>query len=235
MSRLRVSTDARHSTTLHGAGGTVTHRDAAIDHFELGGYEFIEPNVTVGDFGGSSFDVPDGIVGASIPSGYDAEFDLAAGHVVLWQGNNCASAQPQWTGAWSRVPASLVNGGLLTFPIAVNGHPLRALLDTGADLATIDSASAAEAGIGASLLAGDRLVTSTGVDGRPLIGRVHRVADITIGGLHIWNAFVRISPLAVRNADALFGVSLMRGLRVWASYGTGQIFFQSVSAQGSGP
>ena len=225
---LRLPEDRRHTTIMHGIGGTSTAHDLIIQRFELGDTELPQSGAAVMNLPTVPLVDPPlaGVIGGQILSGYDVEFDFAARRVRLWQRSGCDTAAPAWQGAYASVNLERSTGSLVTVPVTINGQTLRALLDTGALTTTVSIDAAGRLGLTAAALAGARTAVSRGADGNDVFTHVARLHSVAIGSAHRTDMPVLVAPVHVPFADIMLGADFFQHHKLWIAYAAQRAFVQ---------
>lgn len=79
-----------------------------------------------------------GLIGQDIMTGYDVEFDFAAGRFQMFMPDNCSVPPVTWThGPYAEVPLTVWPDGHVTLPATLDGAAVDATLDTGSPRSTI--------------------------------------------------------------------------------------------------
>ena len=156
-----------------------------------------------------------GLLGASLLSRFDLEFDVPGARLALWTPDDCP--MPRGTS----LPMEVSRAGEAFIPVRINGQSLLALVDTGSRPTILSEATARRLGIAAPPSAN----TAPGVDGTRLpIG--HTRVRLTLGDAPPTDTPISIAPLQLDRGDMLLGLDQIahrplrllyaRGLAVFA-------------------
>lgn len=181
-----------------------------------------------------------GLLGAEILHQYDVEIDIPAGRLTLWKPGSCGEVAPPWQDAPDPIPIDLDDGAHVLVPFKVQGVTLHGVLDTGSGALAITAGAAYRAGLTEESLAEDIQIRGTGVNDRGWTGHLHRFGDVRFGGIVFHGVPTEVIPsnVAMRNdaligSDALIGLPLLEGARLFISYRSKTLFVQSGKAYGA--
>jgi predicted aspartyl protease len=233
MLALRLQTDRRRHTTIHGAGGTFTTQNALLQSFEIGGMAMLDQSTAVGPLPSMQGVVlkASGLLGADWLTDFDVELDLPHRRMALYRAEGCGDDTVPWQGRKTSVPVRLYGRGLVILSVELDGQPVTALLDSGANFSELSEVAAARIGIDALALAQGQSGRSTGMDGAIMTTHRHRFGRFRIGTTSYANPEIAIGSLHVALADMLLGADWLRTNRVWISYATRRVTIQSVRMQ----
>lgn len=225
--RLGVTTRYDFVRSMRGIGRSVRTGDARLASMRLGGLPIDYPRALVGEV---TFPLkgatPDGLLGASLLSGFDLDLDMPHRRLDLYAPTQCPDIRPPWRTR----SVSLQTTRSLTehpfFPITINGRQLTATLDTGAQRTVIAARSAAAAGIGLDSVNGGVALNTQGAAGELVPARLITSHVVAVGGVRL-NGPVLIVPAALpRDIDALVGFDFLLQHRVYLSYGSRRLFVE---------
>lgn len=187
--------------------------------------------LTVGPLPQSAFASHDiaGLLGADFLGGFDLDLDMPRGRLSVYRVTGCAAPSLgrllPWPTSHTTLAASAPIRDVLTFPVELDGVPLRAEIDTGSAIGLLTASGIDRMGLSAAALAHDPGGSVRGVGRFAVVMHRHRFGTLEIGGERIaapavWAAAVHVLPIV----DLLVGGDWLRGRRVWFSYATSQIF-----------
>ena len=223
---------------LSGFGGeTLPVRAGHLRMLDFAGMEVPDREMPMHDFSGVP--APDGgaiagLLGADLLDLFDVELDPAAGKLALWRLAGCHDIAPlHWTGDYASIPMRRTGDKQLKIPIWLDGADLEATLDTGAPDLYLSRAAALQAGATSQRLAQDPLIETGGIAG-VAPRRRHRFDMLLVGRDEYHNVHALVSEApphggsSIDQVDALLGLPILLGHRVWLSYGTGTLFLQKL-------
>ena len=114
-------------------------------------------------------------------------------------------------------------------PAVLDGRPVEALLDSGARSRIVSRRAALASGVEAAVLDGEAGGLTSGIDGHEVVYHWHRFHSLQIGGEVASDPVLTVTPIDGPFA-MLLGADWFEQHRVWVSYGTDRLFFQSVAA-----
>lgn len=202
-------------TRVDGTGGSTIARVVRLPGLRLGGVAMPDQVAPVIALPGTLAADPPlaGLLGASLLSLFDLEFDLPAGRMALWP-QGC----PAPRGLSLAIELSPAREVLV--PVRVNGQPLLALLDTGSRATILSAAAARRLRLDAPVSAN----TAAGVDGARLpIG--HTRMQLAFGDEPPADTPVSIAPLQLDRGDLLLGLDQLGRRRFWIRYAAGVVVF----------
>ena len=166
-----------------------------------------------------------GLFGGDFLANYDVEIDLPAHRVGFYaEQEHCGRHIVSWNGPFHEQPLDLERQTEVAFPILVDGRHTDVQLDSGATRTVLTSDDGAAAGATGAAMAGDRRQVTVGVDGNPVVARMHRFNDVAIGPEHLSPAFILVSDVP----RSLLGADFLRTHRVWISYRHEMLYIQRV-------
>jgi len=139
---------ALEGVTLYGVGGSDASDRVVVDDFQLGTLKVHKAQFFVA---GREIGAAAGVLGESLLSRWDAEFDFAHGAVRLFQPKGCSGDQVvYWGGSYSVSP--LQGGGegedgMIKTVLELNGHKTLAWWDSGSSLSIVTTDAAKLAGV----------------------------------------------------------------------------------------
>lgn len=224
--RLALPADPHARTTLRGIGGDIVTQNARINAFEIAGQEWQAMSIATGHLARRFQEDPPvvGLLGADRLSDFDVELDIPDGKMTLWNVSNCQGDFVRWNRPHYRIPLTRHSPNLMVARVDLDGHPVTALIDWGATTTTVTRPVALDIGVTAEMLAKDRAGTTRGVDLVENEVRLHKFAEMRIGGEKFRDVGVAVSDLHLPNVSMLLGVDFWRSRRVWLSYATRQLF-----------
>ena len=210
---------------LTGIGGTRTTDFAYIGDLELGHGHARDFDLPIGpNFTDSGRDLPTlGLFGADFMSDYDVDFDLPHHHFGMSDLAGCGGAIQPVAAPYFEVSFRLV-GTAIGIEIQLNGVPVEADLDSGSSETYITEIDAARAGVTADMLANDKVIHPSGVDGFPVKGHLHRFGSLELGAESLKNFPLEVASSAV--GITLLGEDFLRLNRIWISYPHRTLFIQ---------
>jgi hypothetical protein len=172
------------------------------------------------------------LLGLDVLSQYDLDVDLPKKTVTLYEGGVCKGRLPPLQGEIIQINAvrpivdTRARGDnfkpFMMIPIALDGATTFALLDTGAAGTMITAAFAEKAGVTHEMLANDKSIKVTGVNGsQPAF--LHRFEELAIGRELFENPMIQV-------VDGKLPVSFILGddyfarHRVWFNFAADRIF-----------
>jgi predicted aspartyl protease len=228
MAEYHLPEDARRTTTIHGAGGTIVTHNAMVRSFGIGGLELIDQSTSVGPLPipqGASMRAA-GLVGADWLRSFDVELDLPHRRMALYRVSGCDGDYLPWQGKRTSVIAQIYHQGLVLLPVEVDGQRLTAMLDSGANNTMLTETAAARIGVEPATLTRGATGHATGVDGAVTTTHRHRFDRLRIGDIAYANPSISIGAFRFTGADMLLGADWLRTHRVWISYASHHVAFQ---------
>ncbi|MGR4870562.1 aspartyl protease family protein [Variovorax sp. LARHSF232] len=175
-----------------------------------------------------------GIVGASLLSRYDVEFDFPAQRLNLYKVKNCdrgSALFKPWRQPYDSVVLEVSPRHILSLPVVVDGKPLTMALDTGATFSTITFDAAVKLGLDIDRLkAKAPRSTSYGVSGSPIDNFTQRFGRVQIGQSAYGAVPLRVAGIHVKPYDGILGLDFLRSRKVWVSYATQQLLVERTPA-----
>ncbi|HVO46585.1 MAG TPA: aspartyl protease family protein [Steroidobacteraceae bacterium] len=137
---------ALEGVTMYGVGGSDATDRVVVEGFQLGTLKVHDAQFFVA---GRGIGAAAGVLGESLLSRWDAEFDFAHGAVRLFQPKGCSGDQVvYWGGSYSVSPLQDVGeGSMIKTVLELNGHKTLAWWDSGASLSTVTTDAARLAGV----------------------------------------------------------------------------------------
>lgn len=180
----------------------------------------------------------DGLVGGSVLSHYDVEFDFAHAKVNLFSQDHCPGAVVYWTKSnYAAVPMQIDKEWHITVPVTVNGKQMTAIVDSGAadsvmsletarDLFGIDAKDPAMKVVGSAAING---VARTQIYRYPF-------STLTLEGVTVNNPEIDLVSRAsfFRNYSGpqlVLGVGILRQLHVYIAYKEQVLYATPAEAQ----
>jgi predicted aspartyl protease len=211
---------------LHGLAGTLQTSEVELRSFTVGDVAIPWRRVRVAPVNVANvFSGPlDGVLGADSLSSFDVDLDLPGHRMALYEKQTCPGAAPAWTEPYTRINAGRSRGDHLFFPVQLDGHRTDAFVDTGSQFTVLSTQAALALGVGATVLARDRVATVRGAAAEQLAAHVHRFSQLEIGTETIRNPEIIVTDVRLSDADLVLGIDFLRPRRIWLSYGSQQIF-----------
>jgi len=211
---------------LHGLAGTLQTSEVELRSFTVGDVAIPWRRVRVAPVNVANvFSGPlDGVLGADSLSSFDVDLDLPGHRMALYEKQTCPGAAPAWTEPYTRINAGRSRGDHLFFPVQLDGHRTDAFVDTGSQFTVLSTQAALALGVGATVLARDRVATVRGAAAEQLAAHVHRFSQLEIGTETIRNPEIIVTDVRLIDADLVLGIDFLRPRRIWLSYGSQQIF-----------
>ncbi len=223
--RFKLASASDRFTWITGIGGTALTHFASIHSLELGHGHVRNLDLPITGMTNISnrSQLPMlGMFGADFMSNYDVDIDLPRHHFGMYKLADCGMIQPVET-PYFTMPFHL-EGTAIKVELKLNGVPVDAQLDSGAATTMVTEDDARHAGVTQDMLAADRSIGLTGVDGSPVQGGWHRFASLEIGNERLNNFRLAVAPSAVD--ITLLGDDFLRYNRVWISYPLQTLFIQ---------
>ena len=211
---------------LHGLAGTLQTSEVELRSFTVGDVAIPWRRVRVAPVSVANvFSGPlDGVLGADSLSSFDVDLDLPGHRMALYEKQTCPGAAPAWTEPYTRINAGRSRGDHLFFPVQLDGHRTDAFVDTGSQFTVLSTQAALALGVGATVLARDRVATVRGAAAEQLAAHVLRFSQLEIGTETIRNPEIIVTDVRLSDADLVLGIDFLRPRRIWLSYGSQQIF-----------
>ena len=211
---------------LHGLAGTLQTSEVELRSFTVGDVAIPWRRVRVAPVNVANvFSGPlDGVLGADSLSSFDVDLDLPGHRMALYEKQTCPGAAPAWTEPYTRINAGRSRGDHLFFPVQLDGHRTDAFVDTGSQFTVLSTQAALALGVGATVLARDRVATVRGAAAEQLAAHVHRFSHLDIGTESIRTPEIIVTDVRLSDADLVLGIDFLRPRRIWLSYGSQQIF-----------
>lgn len=222
--RLNLPTDARHLTTVQGAGGTIQTHNVLLDSLDIAGNHFTHlsvPVIAIPDHPGVA-----ALFGANILSNYDLEFNFPQKTLTFYRVQNCESIFPSWQQPYQQINITVTRSKLILMQVELDGHLLTGLFDTGAYSERLNMAAIVNAGLVPDFLAPDPLKKNTGVAGT-FEGHFHQFSWLKIGDEKFTDPQIGVFNEPTAFEDILIGEDYMSGRRFWLSYSTNTLFVQT--------
>jgi predicted aspartyl protease len=232
--RLNILHDFDHAAQVGGVGGA----DSAlfigqVDALSVGGAQFAKLSLPIVAFPERDWQNHPlaGLLGADILANFAVDVDIAGGHLALWRETGCDNEPPPWDDNATPIAIELDPSNHIQVPLKVDGVTLNALLDTGAGGFVLTQRAGMRAGVTDDALDSDPEIHGTGVNNRPWSGHLHRFHDVRFGQARFTNVMAALMPSrniaqydALIGADALVGMTLLSGTRIWISYHTKSLY-----------
>jgi len=180
----------------------------------------------------------DGLVGGSVLSKYDVEFDFAHARFNLFSQEHCPGAVVYWTkSAYAAVPMQIDREWHITVPVMLNGKPITAVIDSGAaesimplevarQLFGIDMKDPKLKSIGAAAM---NNVSRTAIFRYPF-------SSITLEGVTVNNPEIDLVPQNSMfsmpgGPQLVLGIGILRQLHVYIAYKEQVLYVTPAEAQ----
>ncbi len=202
-------------TRVYGTGGSTLARVVHLPGLRLGGVAMPDQVAPVIPLPGTLTADPPlaGLLGASLLSLFNLDFDLPTGRIALWS-QDCPAPRGL------SVPMELSPAREVLIPVRANGQPLLAVLDTGSRATILSVAAARRLRLDAPVSAN----TAAGVDGARLpVG--HSRMQLALGDESPVDTPVSIAPLQLDRGDLLLGLDQLGRRRFWIGYAAGVVVF----------
>jgi predicted aspartyl protease len=237
--RLNILHDFDHAAQVGGVGGA----DSAlfigqVDGLTVGNAQFAKLSLPIVAFPERDWQNHPlaGLLGADILANFAVDVDIAGGHLALWRETGCDNEPPPWDDNATPIAIELDPSNHIQVPLKVDGVTLNALLDTGAGGFVLTQRAGMRAGVTDDTLDSDPEIHGTGVNNRPWSGHIHRFHDVRFGPARFTNVVAALMPSrniaqydALIGADALVGMTLLSGTRLWISYHTKSLYILPAS------
>lgn len=218
--------DPKRSGAALGSTGYAKTSTVIIDWMELGSIRLDRLSVPTAALQRDGANpVIGGILGGSVLSRFDIDYDQPASRLTLYQVKGCLFPAPPWDRPYQTLKGSVYQARLRV-PVAVDGHTLMALVDTGAEILSVTHGSLYQLGLGEGILANDLTRHVTGVGGSTVTLPYHRFASIQIGDETFHGGMAIIQEYPILGANMLIGEDYMKERRLWLSYTSGMMFVQ---------
>jgi predicted aspartyl protease len=237
--RLRLPQDRRKKIGVYGIGGEMKAAHPLIAHsFQLGGSRWENYQLTTVNFapGRKSMPgTPEGLLGIDLLSAFELEFDFPNRVLTLYTSKNCSGNFVPWAGKFDAIQGKRQLDGQLFIPVSLNRTSgnlnrvaINAVIDTGSSRSSIGIDTAHDVGVQEEELRSDRPGRFFGVSGIPVQAYEHHFDSFTVGQTTYHQAPVFIQDESFGVTQMLLGMDLLRWRKVWVSFGTEQVFLQSV-------
>jgi predicted aspartyl protease len=220
----RIEFDRR----MRGIAGALPTREVELRSFTIAGVAIPWRRIAVASITTASVTL-DGLLGADVLSYFDVDFDLAHNRIALYEQQSCPVAAPDWPQPYVGIRTGRSANDYLFFPVQLNGRGIGAIVDTGAPRTAISTKTALALGVTEAALAQDRSIRIRGSAGEQLTARIHRFAQLEVGGEITRSPEIIVIDLNLPDADLVLGVDFLRTRRIWFSYGSRQIFLKRVT------
>ena len=231
----RLERDTHRSTDLIGAGGaSVRVDDVLVSQLRLGNLSTGELSLPVGKLPGPLPDVQPplaGLLGLDVLASYDLDIDRPRGTVDIYLRSGCDGTAPPWPGRATRVGLLGANDNLVLLPVRIDGQTLLAIVDTGARRTMLSAAAGRRLGLANPATSTAAVISTEGVDERSVDARLHRFADVEIGGHVFHDVRLAVSAADLPIGDLLLGEDFFRAHRFWFSPSTATAFIASGPAK----
>jgi predicted aspartyl protease len=223
---MHLLTDPNHTSSALGSTGYTKTSNAVIDWMELGSIRLDRLSVPTASLKPDGANpVIGGILGGSILSRFDIDYNQPALELSLYQVKGCLFPEPPWERPYQTLNGSVYQARLRV-PVSVDGHSLMALVDTGAEILSVARGSLYQLGLGEGILANDLTRNVTGIGGGTVVLPYHRFASIQIGDEVFRGGMAIIQDYPILGASMLIGEEYMAERRLWLSYSSGRMFVQ---------
>ena len=240
------------STVFSGVGGVRRADVAEVPLFDFDGFRLKALAMPVMPVDAPKFDILPvaGVLGTSILSVFDVDMDFPGQTMTLFARASCDEIAPPWSPPYSRVQlialpnnlrerlhddvASAANVGHrgsvslnqahVMVDVGVNGRTLRALLDTGSTFTSLTPEAAEAAGVRAPH--NPLAIKVSGADGHAIEGDRRSLGELKIGDAVFRDVPVAVFQFQNTHTDMVIGLAELRGMRVWISFASKQMFFQ---------
>lgn len=209
-----------------GSTGYTKTSNFVIDWMDLGSVRLERLSVPVAKLQRDGADpVIGGILGGTILSHFDIDYDEPGSMLTLYQVSGCLFPEPPWQHPYEAIKGSVYQARLRV-PVEVDGHVLMALVDTGAEILSLARGSLYQLGLGEGILSNDLRRNVTGVGGGTVRLPYHRFASVKIGEESFTGGMAIIQEYPILGANMLIGEDYMKERRLWLSYTSGMMFVQ---------
>lgn len=204
-------------TQVFGTGGSQSARVVGLPGLRLGGAampDLSAPMIALP----VALDVTPpiaGLLGASLLSRFDLEFDAPGGRMALWIPGGC----PMPAGTITAIEVS--PAGEAFMPVRINGQPLLALIDTGSRATILGDKAARRLGLKVFL----SLHKAPGIDGAPVPIGATETVRLGLGNEPAQQAAVSVAPLQLDRGDMLLGLDQLARQPFWILYSRGVAIF----------
>jgi len=229
--RLGVKGIGLENVTMHGVGGGSGVAQATIEDFKLGDLPLKNvPMLVSGE--APSMGHPDlaGVIGASVFSKFDVDFDVSGGVIRLYSPKDCkASEVVYWNIDHFIAPLRPVDSFNPQFEteVELNGRKTRALIDTGASTSVVTLTAAQAAGVTPRSPGVTPDGESGGSGARSVKTWVGRFDTFAIGAETIRNARLRMADLFQHNTEEQTGSRVNHRVEGLPTMLLGADFFRS--------
>lgn len=216
---------------MQGIGGESIASQATIADFKLGDIPVKDMQVLVtGDT--DTLGHPDiaGLIGASVFSKFDVDFDLSAGVVRLFKPIDCKPAEVvYWDFPHTIAPLTLIDSFSPIFEteVALNGKKVKALLDTGASGSVVTLSAAMTAGVTPRSPGVVPAGESSGLGANTVDNWIARFESFAIGEETIKNPRMRMADLFQHNTEVETGSRVAKRIEGLPRMLLGADFFKS--------
>jgi predicted aspartyl protease len=214
-----------------GVGGMSTASQATIADFKLGSIPVKDMEVLVAGEA-QTLGHPDlaGVIGASVFSKFDVDFDLAAGTIRMLKPIDCKAAEVvYWDFDHTVAPMTPVDKDSPDFQteVSLNGRKTKATLDTGATTSVVTLTAASAAGIGPRSPGVVPIGEAGGFGANTVEAWLARFDSFAIGDETIKNARLPIADLFQHSKVATTGSRVDRRVEGTPRMLLGADFFRS--------
>lgn len=176
-----------------------------------------------------------GLFGPDFMSGYDVEFDFAAGTFKLFLPNSCPQAPVYWThDAYAELPMTVARDDHISVPAQLDGVPINVIVDTGSPRSTMNLDQARE-------------LFAWGADDPKLVQEKPRQVNggaavaiyrypfrtISFEGIQVSNPDIDIIPRKnfVPGPTLVLGMSVLRQMHLYIGYQARKLYVTAAEAR----
>jgi hypothetical protein len=145
----------------------------------------------------------------------------------LYEKPACEITAPAWALRYEVIPANRSLHDHLFFKLILDGTSLAAFFDSGTQHSLVDERSARQVGVDDTVLGQDPASTVRGINAATAPAHIHRFVKLIVGGEALAHPELVVTKLGLNDADVILGTDYLRSHRVWLSYGSHQVFFQT--------
>jgi len=224
----------RKITRIDGVGGRIERHPYAASILQFGPVVLLNHDMDAVNISSPNevrnSSTPLGLIGTDVLSIFDVEFDFPNHTMSFYEVNNCDGRFLPWEGPYQDIQAIKGQGNVFIIPVELNGQVIEALVDTGANISTLGSEAAKRMGLDLKNRTG-KVTQFYGAAGRAVNAEQYNIETVQIGNLKFNNIPLFVRSESFANFDMLLGIDFLKGQKVWLSYKTDQVFFQSQKRQ----
>jgi predicted aspartyl protease len=227
--RLGLQPYRAYQRTMRGPSGSVGAETVDLP-LAAGGIPLPNHGVLVGSLSLPTLgetEPPDGLLGADLLSNFEVDLDLPHGLLHLYEKPACEITAPAWALRYEVIPANRSLHDHLFFKLILDGTSLAAFFDSGTQHSLVDERSARQVGVDDTVLGQDPASTVRGINAATAPAHIHRFVKLIVGGEALAHPELVVTKLGLNDADVILGTDYLRSHRVWLSYGSHQVFFQT--------